>query len=437
MREWQGVELSAVEGTPDEGVPLVPRSLAEVAPLLSPSLRNMFARSSELKKDRSLVVLGDPGSHRRAPKFGGATDAHQLKLGHSRDMIKIALKDLQWRTRRVVVAVLGVSVVLAMALVMSGLSAGFDNEATRTVSLARATGWVIDQGGNGPFLQPSPLTETQVAAIVEQVGEKHAAPLLFGRQSVVDANGRAVGTHAHVNLVGVVPKRLGSPKVTNGVELSGTGQAVVDQTIGLDMGAKLILGTRIFRIVGKVSGARLLAGVPNVYVFLNDAQAMAFGGRNLSTAVAVDRTVVPPKGTKLLSNDDAKVDGLRPVVNAQKTIAMVRSLLWLVAALIMGSVMYLSALERSKDFAVLKGMGAKSIGLGGSLALQAAALGLSSSLLGAGFAVLIAPFFPLNAEIPGSAFILLPLVAITIGLISSLGATKRMISIQPALAFGS
>ena len=82
-------------------------------------------------------------------------------------------------------------------------------------------------------------------------------------------------------------------------------------------------------------------------------------------------------------------------------------------------------------------MGARSSALGGSLAVQAAALGLSSSLLGAGLAVLIAPFFPLEAEIPGSAFILLPLIAVTIGLVSSLGAAKRMFSIQPALAFGS
>lgn len=352
-------------------------------------------------------------------------------------MIKIALKDLQWRTRRVVIAVLGAALVLAMALVMSGLSAGFDNESARTVSLARATGWVLDEGGTGPFLQPSPLTAAQVSTIVAQVGEAHAAPMLFGRQSVLDGKGRTIGTHEHVNLVGVVPMHIGSPRVVDGDGLSGNGQAVVDRSLGLKIGNTLLLGRRPFKIVGNVSGARLLAGVPNVYVSLPDAQAMAFGGRDLATAVVIDRVVTAPNGTKVLTNHEAKIDGLRPVVNAQKTIAMVRSLLWLVAALIVGSVMYLSALERSKDFAVLKGMGAKNSALGGSLAVQAAALGLGSSVIGAGLAVLIAPFFPLEAEIPGSAFLLLPLVAVTIGLISSLGAARRMFSIQPALAFGS
>jgi putative ABC transport system permease protein len=358
-------------------------------------------------------------------------------MSHTKSMIRIALKDLQWRTRRVVIAVLGASVVLALALVMSGLSAGFENESARTVGLARATGWVLDSGGTGPFLQPSPLNAEKVSAIVDQVGKAHAAPILFGRQSVLDRKGKRIGSHEHVNLVGAEPMRLGSPMVHDGKGLSGTGQAVVDETLGLKIGDPVVLGGKIFDIVGTVRGARLLAGVPNAYISLSDAQQLAFGGRNLATAVVVDRTIIAPSGTKVLSNAEAKVDGLRPVVNAQKTIGLVRSLLWLVAALIVGSVIYLSALERSKDFAVLKGMGAKSASLVGSLAVQAAVLGLTSALLGSGLAVVLAPLFPLQAEIPLSAFLLLPLVAVTIGLLASVGAAKRMFSIQPALAFGS
>jgi putative ABC transport system permease protein len=352
-------------------------------------------------------------------------------------MIRIALKDLQWRTRRVVIAVLGASLVFALALVMSGLSAGFDNESARTVNLARATGWVIDAGGTGPFLQPSPLNTARIKEIVDQVGLEHAAPILFGRQSVLDEDRKRLGAHEHVNLVGVKPLRLGSPEVHDGSGLSGNGQAVVDASLGLKVGEKVVLGGRSFVIVGRVRGARLLAGVPNAYISLVDAQGLAFGGRDLATAVVVDREIAAPTGTKVLTNNEAKIDGLRPVVNAQKTIALVRSLLWLVAALIVGSVMYLSALERTKDFAVLKGMGAKSSSLVGSLSVQAALLGVTSALVGSGLALILAPLFPLHAEIPPSAFVLLPFVAITIGLLASIGAAKRMFSIQPALAFGS
>jgi putative ABC transport system permease protein len=352
-------------------------------------------------------------------------------------MLTIALRDLQWRSRRVVIVVLGASLVLALALVMSGLSAGFDNESARTVRLARGTLWVIDQGGTGPFLQPSPLDAATVSAVVRQVGAQHAAPTLFGRQSVRRSDGRPFGQQKHVNLVGVAVGRLGSPIAATGQALQRSGEVVVDVGLGAQLGDRVLLGHSPFTVVGTVRGARLLAGVPNVYVTLSDAQFMTFGGQNLATAIVADRPVVAPPGTKVLNNRDARIDGLRPVANAQKTIAMVRTLLWLVAALIVGSVTYLSVLERTRDIAVLKGMGARSRSLVASVVLQAAFLGLTASTLGAAIAVAIGPRFPLSAEVPASAFVALPMIAIAVGIAGSLGATKRLVSIQPALAFGA
>ena len=301
------------------------------------------------------------------------------------------------------IATLGASLVLALALVMSG----------------------------------SPLSEAKVSEIVSQVGPEHAAPIVFGRQSVRRGDRSLIGEHEHVNLVGAVPGRLGSPRVRSGDEVRAGNDVVVDDSLGLGVGQEILLGTNRFRVVGTVHGARLLAGVPNVYVALDRAQAMTFRGQRLATAVVVDRTVEPPPGTKSLTNQEAKHDGLRPVVNAQKTIALVRSLLWFVSALIVGSVMYLSVLERTKDVAVLKGMGARSRSLAGSVMLQAAVLGLGASVIGIGIAMLIAPVFPLSAEIPFAAVATLPLVAIAVGVIASVGASRRLFSIQPALAFGS
>ncbi len=335
------------------------------------------------------------------------------------------------------IAIVGSALVLALALVMSGLSAGFDNESGRTVGLARATTWIIDSGGTGPFLQPTPLREETVRKIVDQVGTAHASPLLFGRQSVRRQDGSVIAEHQHVNLVGAVPGRLGSPFVKSGSALSKDGQVVVDRSLGVSIGDDIKLGASSFRVVGFVTGARLLAGVPNVYVTLGDAQRMMFGGQALVTTVVADQPISPPTGTKSMTNQGAKTDGLRPVVNAEKTIAMVRSLLWLVAALIVGSVMYLGALERTKDVAVLKGMGAKSASLAGSMMLQAAALGAIAAVIGAALAVVIAPAFPLSSEIPFSSLLLLPLVAMTIAAVASLGATRRLFSVQPALAFRS
>jgi putative ABC transport system permease protein len=352
-------------------------------------------------------------------------------------MLTIALRDLQWRSRRILIAVLGASLVFALALVMSGLSAGFTNESARTVAIAHGTGWIIDQNGTGPFLQPTPLQPAMVNRIVAELGEAHAAPIVFARQSVRDAQAKPLGNHLHVNLVGVMPNRLGAPQNVRGTSVQTDRDAVVDVTLGASIGDTILVGSERLRVTGLVTGARLLAGVPNLYVTLDRAQQLTFRGQPLVTAVVVDRPMTAPPGTKLLSNQEAQTDGLRPVVNAQKTIAMVRSLLWLVAALIVGSVMYLGVLERTKDVAVLKGMGATSVKLGASLAVQAGVLAIGASIVGTVLAVLLAPLFPLSAEIPGLAFATLPLLAVMVAMLASLAAARRLFHIQPALAFGS
>ncbi len=353
------------------------------------------------------------------------------------DMFHIALRDLQWRSRRIIVAVLGAALVLSLALVMSGLAAGFDNESERTVSLARATGWIVDQNGTGPFLQPSPLPRATVSAIKSQVGTDHASPMVFVRQSVARADGTPFKTQQHINMIGVEPGRLGSPSEIRGAALSGPNQVVVDVTLGASIGEQIRVGAYRFTVVGTVTGARLLAGVPNVYMTLVEAQKLAFKGEDLITTVVVDRPISVPAGTKQLTNEQAVTDGLLPVVNAKKTIAMVRSLLWLVAALIVGSVMYLGALERTKDVAVLKGMGATSRALGSSIAIQAAGLAIGASVVAATLAMIIAPLFPISSEIPRSAYVSLPILAIAISMIASIGAARRLMSVQPALAFGN
>ena len=58
---------------------------------------------------------------------------------------------------------------------------------------------------------------------------------------------------------------------------------------------------------------------------------------------------------------------------------MIRILLWLVAALIIGTMTYLSALERRRDVAVLKAIGASTRQLGMSIALQGALVALAAA----------------------------------------------------------
>ncbi len=54
-----------------------------------------------------------------------------------------ALRDLQWRRRRFLIAVLGTALVLSMTLVLAGLSAAFVNEVDRTMTARARTASVV------------------------------------------------------------------------------------------------------------------------------------------------------------------------------------------------------------------------------------------------------------------------------------------------------
>ena len=137
-----------------------------------------------------------------------------------------------------------------------------------------------------------------------------------------------------------------------------------------------------------------------------------------------------------MSNNDVKDDVLRPLKAARSSISFVRLLLWLVAAIVVGSVLYLQALERTRDFAVFKATGTSTAAIGVGLALQAVALSLAAAVLAAILATVLAPLFPLDVEIPSSGYLLLPVVTVVVGLLACSIALRRTARIDPATAFG-
>jgi len=121
---------------------------------------------------------------------------------------------------------------------------------------------------------------------------------------------------------------------------------------------------------------------------------------------------------------------------AFEAITIIAFLLWIVAALIVGSVIYLSALERTRDFAVFKAVGVSTRSVLGGLALQAILVAIVAAVLGALLSVALAPLFPMRVVVPVSAFLSLPVIAIVIGLLASAAGLRRAVTVDPALAFG-
>lgn len=319
----------------------------------------------------------------------------------------------------------GVALVFALGLVMTGLSASFSAEVDRTLDAVGADTWAVEAESSGPF--------TSFTPVPIEAGGPEASPMLVLRQAVDDR-----GEIIDIVVLGVEPGALGAPRVSKGTTLSANGQMVADRDLApARVGGTIDLAGQRFEVVGTTSGQRVFAGLPVVYITLDDAQSIGVQGLPAaSTFVYPEPPATAPPGLRLMSKQDVRDDVLRPLDGALASISLVRVLLWIVAATIIGSVLYLQAIERTRDFAVFKATGTSTASIGFGLALQAIVLSLAAAVFAAIIALVIAPRFPMNVEIPASGFVMLPVVTVVVGLVSSLIALRRAVSVEPALAFG-
>jgi putative ABC transport system permease protein len=343
----------------------------------------------------------------------------------------ISLRDLQWRRRRFLIGVIATGLVFALALLITGMGASFQNEVHRTVDSMHADAWVVPRGVSGPFTASTAFAASTADEVAKAPGVEQATPIAVLRFTV-----RTPGLK-DINVIALEPRGVGSPVPKQGRSFTRSGEAVVDRRLGLDVGGTLRIGEQAFRVVGETSGVTFLAGTPTVFIPLADAQQLAFGGQKLATSIATKG--VPeslPPGTKVMSNAQVISDLQRPLKQATQTITFLCVLLWIVAAGIIGSIVYLQALERVRDFAVLKATGTTNSALLGGLALQAVLLSLLSAAAAVILAALLSPLLAMPAEISRGAYLLLPIIAVIVGLLASLAGLRRAVGVDPALAFG-
>lgn len=349
-------------------------------------------------------------------------------------MWTVTLADLRMRSRQFAIAVVGATLVFAMALLMAGLSGSFRAEAARTVNGAGADAFVVRAGGGGPFTSPADLDGRLLAQVRREPGVRRADPLLVQPSQALQLSDGSVFSH----ILGVVPDGLGAPVVNHGRGLQHSGDAVADSLSKLHLGQQFRIGPRLFTVVGTVHGYSYFAGTPDVYVTVSDAQELMFGGRPDMTAIAVLGTPARvPAGLELMSPTSARQDILRPLKNGLTSIDIVRDFLWCVAIVIIGAVVYLSALERRRDFAVLKAIGSSTRWLYGGMAIQAGVVALVSGGLAIVIEPLLARLIPMELAVPSSALSVLPPVALVIGLLASLSGLRQVVRADPAIAFGS
>jgi putative ABC transport system permease protein len=337
-------------------------------------------------------------------------------------VIYTALRDLLWRRRRYMISIVGCGLVFGMSLLMSGLSSAFPLEITRTVDALGAQQFLEPVGVNGPFTGAKAFAASKIPS--------GALPFAFTTQSANPEHPQAIV------LIGVKTGSGEEPKVTSGRQLHGANDALVDDASPFATGTHINLGGHSFTVVGRLTDFSLNAGTPGVVIPIAAIQRDFLNGLPLVTGAIVEHRSSAPPGFHLVNRQQTLADTLLSLGSARQSIDLVKILLWIVAALIVGSVVFLSVIERTTDFAVFKAIGTSTGSIGAGLAIQSVALAVSASAVGIAVGLLLAPEFPIPVAISSGAAILLPVVAIVVGLVASLFGLRRVIRIEPALAFG-
>ena len=333
-----------------------------------------------------------------------------------------AFRDLVWRRRRYLISVLGTSLVFALSLLMTGMAASFPAEIDTTMDHLQVADFVVPDGVAGPLtanrpFDPKALPDGVIpmATIVARIGVDPAVP--------VTAFGLGEGA------AGLAVDQGRSP--------SGTDELAVAAGNGWHVGDRVTIAGVPMTVSGLLPDLSLNAGLPVVVMPLAAFQQAFFDGAPLATAGLAERpgTQAPP-GYTTITPHDAKADLMGILGDAVSTLGLIRILLWIVAGLIVGSVVFLSAVERTRDFAVFKAIGASTRGMAGGVIFQGLTVALASTLVGTLLAVVIGPTFPMHVTFTTAALLTMPAIAITIGLIASLFGLRRAVRVEPALAFG-
>jgi putative ABC transport system permease protein len=347
-------------------------------------------------------------------------------------MLFASLRDMQWRMRRLVIAVVSTGLIFAMTLVLTGLANGFGVEAQRTVDSMGVDTFVVKAGAAGPFLGATPFALVDLARLASEPGVAAAAPLATAAVTIGEGT-----SMRDVTAFGAPEHGPGMPVVSQGRAPSTPDEVAVSSTLGRHVGDETQAGARRLRIVGIVPNSTALAKRPNIFLTTEGLQQLAYNGQPLITSIGIvgaPREV--PNGYQLVDRAGGVSDLLRPVKTPAGAITIMAALLWIVAVLIVGSLVYLSALERLRDFAVFKAIGVSTRSILTGLMLQAVVVALLAAVLGVILAQVLGPLFPMNVVVPMHAYLVLPVIAIAVGLLASVAGLRRAVAVDPALAFG-
>jgi putative ABC transport system permease protein len=376
--------------------------------------------------------------------------------------MNLAYRDIRHSLGRFLLTCVGLSLLLGVVLSMIGIYRGLVEDALTLVRTPQVDLWVVESGTRGPFAESSRIPGDTREAIARLQGVSAAGSVTY--QSLETVHG---GNKLRLYVVGYELRRPGGPdRIVSGRSIGrGRYEMVADKRAGLALGDRVGLGRDTFAVVGLTDGQVSSGGDPVVYITLRDSQELQFelappaarreiargtGPSATDTINAVIARVspnVPPdrvaeaarrwKHLAAMTQIEQEVILTRSVVErARKQIGLFTAILLVVSAVIIALILYTMTMDKIREIATLKLIGAPDRTIIGLILQQALAMGVIGFSFGALLIVTVKDYFPRRVVLQPEDGLALGAAVILVCVVASALGVRLALKVDPATARG-
>lgn len=374
--------------------------------------------------------------------------------------MNLAFRDIRHKLGRFILTCLGLSLLLGVVVTMAGIYRGQTADALALLNATDADVWIVESGSQGPFAEASRVPGDTRELVARIYGVEEAGSLTLQTVQMLH-NGRRL----RIQIVGYEPGRPGAPAhLTDGRQITSSRfELIADRQTGLKVGERIALGRDSFTVVGLTSGVVTLSGDSVLYMALRDAQQLQFdlappaarkevargaqrsGTDFVNAVVAKVSPNVPPaliateiarwKHLSVLTGAQQETLLTRTVIErASRQIGLFMTVLTLVSAVIIALIVYTLTLDKTRDIATLKMIGAPDRTIIGLIVQQALLMGVSGFVIGTVLVFLFRGVFPRRIEMLPTDIAGLFVVVVVVCLAASALGVRVAVKVDPSRA---
>ena len=395
-------------------------------------------------------------------------------------MINLASRDILHGWGKFVFTGIGLGLLIGVTLTMAGVYRGMVDDARVLIENAGADLWVVQQDTLGPYAEPSSVRDDVARDLLGLPGIQEAGNVTYLTMQI-----RHKHKEFRVMVVGFETGKPGEPAyLIAGRPITRSHyEALADIKTGLSLGDRINIRRHEYTVVGLTQRMVSSSGDPMIFIPLKDAQEAQFLKDNDAILNERARTAANPAFNRpgvpglleavqagqtsshfvnavlvrtafgaveevagqierwkhLQAYSKSQMDEIlvaRLIATSSKQIFMFLVILAIVSAAIVAFIIYTMTLNKIREIAVLKLIGATNRTISAMILQQSLGLGLIGFVVGKLSATVWAPLFPKYVLLlPGDAvtgFLLVMLMCA----IASIFAIRAALRIDPATAIG-